>query len=351
MRFLLISFGLILLSVTVYSCEKSDDSIIDYYHELYENEHNGKTYIEVVLDDTSYVFKNSDINRMSTIENNQIEQNRCCFSGLKLNTKGQSGVVIGDTVILFNTGGSAIATSLMTGESTSFLPECTKYNPHCNVANYYSYSGKHYVYLSEWDGQHRCFVEELWYDSAAHKWNSKLRQILSLDIDDSIRGVGNMDWIIDQEHNMVYVQTYKDGTSENATGLVYLQFPLPSPRSSNEIIFKDDQIIRRIENPMIYISQDKFIYKNKMYIASGWGGNVPGKLTVINLINFSEEETYDLSFKNDEPEGIVMYKDNILLFYWGNNYSIQNKPSLFLLFNNGLVLSYPKSKIREIKFL
>ena len=128
-------------------------------------------------------------------ENVDIDKHGCHFAELKLNTTGQSGIVINDTVILFNTGGNAIATSLITGESTSFVPECISYHPHCNVANYCQKDGKHYVYLSEWDGKHRCFVEELYYNVNKNNWESRLVQILSLDIDDTVRGSGNMDWI------------------------------------------------------------------------------------------------------------------------------------------------------------
>lgn len=315
------------------------------------NINSGKQFLNIILKDTNYIFKVSDIERLSTTENVDIARNGCHFAELKLNTKGQSCIIVNDTVILFNNGANAIATSLITGECTSFVSECSSYNPHCNVANYYQKDGKHYVYLSEWGGKHRCFVEELYYNVNKNNWESRLVQILSLDIDDSVRGSGNMDWIVDQDNNMIYVQTYKDGTSENATGLVFIQFSLPSITDNRDIILKEDKIIRRIEYPMIYITQDKFIYKGKMYIASGWGGNMTRKITVIDLDSFTEDPVYDLTYRNDEPEAMDIYKDNILLFYWHSNYSIQNKHSLFIYLKNGLVLSYPQSDIKKINYI
>ena len=75
----------------------------------------------------------------------------------------------------------------------------------------------------------------------------------------------------------------------------------------------------------------------------------PVATVIIDLRNFVEVESYDLSAKNEEPEGIDMYKDNLLVFYWKKNYSIQNKESLYINFKNGMCLSYPISKIRKIQ--
>lgn len=309
-----------------------------------------KTYIEIVLGDGRYTFPIADISEITITENTSLQQNRCVFSNLGLTSSGQSGVIINDTVINFNNGATATATSMATNEVTNFSPECTNYRPHCNVANYLHWNGKHYVYLSEWDGQHRCFVEELNYDVNAKVWHSQLVQIITMSISDDIRGIDNMDWIVDQENNMLYTQTCKDGTSENATGLIYMQFPLPSLDDNRNVTITDDQIIRRVEFPMIYISQDKFIYKGNMYIASGWGAGFPGKITVIRLSDFSVVDEYDLSARNDEPEMIDMYKDNLLVFYWTANYSVQNKKSIYIHFKNGICLSYPIVNIKEFNF-
>ena len=342
----------LLLPLFSYSCEKMDDAKDDKFNfELDSYKNSGKQFLNIVLTDTNYIFKLSEIEKMSTTENVDIDRNRCHFAELKLKTTGQSGIIVNDTVILFNNGANAIATSLITGESTSFVAECNNYNPHCNVANYYQKEGKHYVYLSEWNGKHRCFVEELYYNVNKNNWESRLVQILSLDIDDDIRGYGNMDWIVDTGNNMIYTQTYKDGTSENATGLVYLQFSLPSISDNRDAVLKEDKIIRRIEYPMIYITQDKFIYKGKLYIASGTVGDIEKKITIIDLDSFTEDEVYDLSYRNDEPEAMDIYKDNIMLFYGHCNYSIQNKHSLFIYLKNGLVFSYPQSDIKGINYI
>ena len=309
-----------------------------------------KTYIEIVLRDDRYTFPIADISEITMAENTSLQQNRCVFSNLGLMSSGQSGVIINDTVINFNNGATATATSMATNDVTNFSLECTSYRPHCNVANYLQWNGKHYVYLSEWDGQHRCFVEELNYDANAKVWHSKLVQIINMSISDDIRGIDNMDWIVDQENKMLYTQTYKDGTSENATGLIFMQFPLPSLDNNRNVTITDDQIIRRVEFPMIHISQDKLIYKGNMYIASGWGGRFPGKVTVIRLSDFSVVDVYDLSARNDEPEMVEVYKDNLLVFYWTTNYSVQNKKSIYIHFKNGICLSYPIANIKELYF-
>lgn len=342
---------LILFFILPYSCEKESDENDKLNYELSSALKNGKQFLNIVLPDTSYLFKVSEIKKLSTLENKDIDHHHCVLSELSINATGQSGIVVNDTVILFNAGGNAIATSLISGESSTFLPECSKYHPHCNVASYMRNNGKHYVYLSEWDGEHRCFVEEIKYDTRQKKWESQLVQVLSTSIDDRIRGFGNMDWIVDAETETIYTQTYKDGSSTNATALVFLQFKLPSPSSEKTVVFTLESVIRRIEKPMINATQDKFIYKGKMYIASGLGDGMPGKITIFNIDSFKEEEAITLTFRNDEPEAMHMYKDNIIMFFWTRCCSIQYKRSLFIHFNNGLVFSYPQSLIRDLKYI
>ncbi len=332
------------------SCEKESNENDKLNFELSSARKNGKQLLNIVLPDTSYLFKISEIEKLSVLENKDIDNHHCVLSELPIKATGQSGIFVNDTIILFHSGGNAIATSLLTGESSSFQPECTRYHPHCNVANYHHINGKHYVYLSEWDGEHRCFVEEIMYDKIQKKWRSKLVQVLSVSIEDNIRGFGNMDWILDAETETIYTQTYKDGSSTSATALVFMQFKLPSPSSEKTVVFTLDNVIRRIEKPMIIATQDKFIYKGKMYIASGVGDGLLDRLTIFDLNSF-EEEVIALTYRNDEPEAMHIYKDNIIIFYWTRSFSIQYKPSLFIHFNNGLVFSYPQSLIRDLKYI
>lgn len=341
-----------LISVFDVSCAIYEDNQENEYEDVitdYLNDNNRKELI-LALSDTSYVFRIDDIENISYHENEDIRKGKTFFSESNFDISGQSCISFNDTIIAFNTGGKATAISMISKERVSFTPESTTFHPHCNVANHYYYKGKHYVYLSEWDGLHRCFVEELSYNELSKKWSSRLVQIISLNVDDSIRGVGNMDWIVDQDNEKLYVQTYKDGTSENATGLIYLEFPLVAPMSSKTVTFTTEMVLRRIEHPMIYITQDKEIYNNKLYVASGWGGNYPGKVTVIDLDSFNDCFVYNLGELNDEPEGLFIYKDNLMVTYWSNNYFVQNKESIFIHFNNNICLSYPLESIRMIYF-
>lgn len=342
---------LLLLNILSLSCNKDEthNENDQYNIGTLFNDNKEKHTVEFVLKDTMWMFSIEEIDNVVSNENEIVKESHCYYEKLNIDVACQSCIVINDTLIGFNNGGVASAISLITREKVDFTPKCITYQPHCNVANCYDKNGKHYVYLSEWDGKHRCFVEELSYNPTKKVWKSTIRQILSLNIGDSIRGKGNMDWIVDSDNEKVYVQTYKDGNSSNATGLIYLELPLPSIDKIGEVVLSSKDIIRRIEHPMIYITQDKEIYKGKLYIASGLNNNYPGKITVIDLRTF-DDEIYDLSCINDEPEGLTFYKNNLLLFYWTKNYNIQKKKAINIYFKNGMCLSYPIEDIVEIKF-
>lgn len=353
----MISFLLLLfINLLFFSCnnevlhfdKKNLDYNIDNIDSLFKVNKEKHT-IEFVLRDTTWTFSINDIDSVIMNKKKDVKVPQCYYDKLNIDIACQSCIIINDTLIGFKTGGAATAISLVSKEKVDFSPECITYQPHCNVANCYDKNSKHYVYLSEWDGKHRCFVEELSYNPINKVWKSTTRQILSLNMDDSIRGKGNMDWIVDSKNDKIYVQTYKDGNSKNATGLIYLELPLPALDQIGEVVLSSNDIIRRIEHPMIYITQDKEIYKGKIYIASGLNDNYPGQITAIDLETF-EDDIYDLSNIKGEPEGLAFYKNNLFLFYWATNYNIQKEKAINIYFRNGMCLSYPIEDIVDIKF-
>lgn len=87
-----------------------------------------------------------------------------------------------------------------------------------------------------------------------------------------------------------------------------------------------------------------------MFVASGWGESFPGKVTVIDLDSFKDCFEFNLGELNDEPEGLCLYKDNLMITYWGHNFFVQNKESIFIHFKNSICLSYHIESIHKIYF-
>lgn len=265
--------------------------------------------------------------------------------------KGQSTFNIGDTIFSVKKSGRTNSIVIDSSFSTVFKFEKMEIlKPHSNAVDVMDWNGEHYVYISEWDGEHRCFVERIWFNSTSKKWITSLVQILSLDIPDSIRGKGNMDWIIDKENGLIYTQTYKDGSSRTAKELVYLRFRLPEV-NDGDVTFRVTDIEKKYNRPMIYITQDKKIYKNQMFIASGAPGTKYKRMiTVFDLPELTKSREIDLSLIDEEPEGLFFYKDELMMLYKAGIYKIQEKTAIVLNFKDGRTESYALENIKSIDF-
>ena len=265
--------------------------------------------------------------------------------------RGQSAFNLGDTIFSIKNFGNALVTVLGSHKSKSFIFEgMAAKKPHSNTVDVMDWNGEHYVYISEWDGEHRCFVEHIWFNPVSKKWLTKLVQTLSLDIPDSIRGNGNMDWIIDKENGLIYTQTYKDGSSRTAKELVYLQFRLPEI-NAGDVTFRAADIDRVYNRPMIYVTQDKKIYKNQMYIVSGAPGTKYKRMiSIFDLPEMTKSKEIDLTLIDEEPEGLFFYKDKLMMQYKAGVYRIQEKPALNLYFKDGGSVSFALEDIKSINF-
>ncbi len=265
--------------------------------------------------------------------------------------KGQSAFNIGDTIFSVEKSGRTYSIAVGSSFSATFkFEKMGMLKPHSNVADVMDWNGEHYVYISEWDGEHRCFVEQIRFNPFSKKWLTKLVQTLSLDIPDSIRGKGNMDWIIDKENGLVYTQTYKDGSSRKAKELVYLRFRLPKV-NEGDVTFRTADVEKKYSRPMIYVTQDKKIYRNQMFIASGAPGTKYKRMiTVFDLPELSKSREIDLTLIDEEPEGLFFYKDELMMLYKAGIYKIQEKPTMILNFKDGRTESYALECIKSIDF-
>ena len=150
---------------------------------------------------------------------------------------------------------------------------------------------------------------------------------------DSIAGGGFRDWVVDTDNDRLYAHTYLEGTPGNdrtGTAVVLLEFALP-PLDSPTVVLQVDDILRQKRFPMIYVTQDKEVYKGKLLVLAGlrtkksenWDDS--RKLLVIDLLSMKVEKLIDMSFYFDEPEGIDIYRDKVYVTFRRGTFLLENK--------------------------
>ena len=246
----------------------------------------------------------------------------------------QASFISHEHLVCLSNDGHAIAYPLfLTEDSTCFDLASSSFQPHCNVANVRKRKGQDYIYVSEWDGHRRLFVEMVKRDRLTATWDARMVQTITTDIPDSIAGGGFRDWVVDTDNDRLYAHTYLEGTPGNdrtGTAVVLLEFALP-PLDSPTVVLQVDDILRQKRFPMIYVTQDKEIYKGKLLVLAGlrtkksenWDDS--RKLLVIDLLSMKVEKLIDMSFYFDEPEGIDIYRDKVYVTFRRGTFLLENK--------------------------
>lgn len=234
----------------------------------------------------------------------------------------QAAFVHSNHIITLSNGGHATAYKLQDGSGKfEFSLGSADMKPHCNSAD----CNNGCIYVSEWNNGRRCFVEKISHHNKI--WNSKVVQEISFDIDEDIAGTGYTDWVPDFKNKKIYSLTYVGGGARSdygCTGIILLEFPLPSVSKGKRVVFTSSDILRRAELPAIRFTQDKKIRDGKLFILAGVTTKKLLKqpfreqerqLVVIDLESFSIKNVYPLGFYNHEPEGIVFWKKKTVLTF------------------------------------
>ena len=239
----------------------------------------------------------------------------------------QGAFVTDGYYVTLNIGAHAKAFNLGTGElEASFDFASAAYNPHCNVVDINRFRGRDYVYISEWNGDRRFFVEELRHKG--RKWSGKLVQTISADlVPDAVKGEGYMDWVADYQNRKLYSVAYKTGGYRHDVhgnnSLVLVEYPLPDPKKGNVVLSEKD-VLRRTEFPVYLGTQDKQVKDGKMYILCGLRTksgirdlmyNNLRVIAVVDLESFTLEKEIRLDDYPLEPEGIDFIGDDMYIHY------------------------------------
>lgn len=235
------------------------------------------------------------------------------------NRTAQGMAIYGDYAYLFNDGGLCRKLNLKTGKiDGEFMLQCAAKNTHVNSAcfskQYISDSHIPALYVTEFYGKRRCFVEVI------HNRTSKLVQTIELR---NLQGKNPFvrEWIVDSKEGMLYAVIREDNQNDRN---VIKKFQLPQLIDGKEIVLTDEQVLDEFSVRFVNGLQGGKIKGRYMYIATGFtplhgeGKYFDREIKVIDLKKKKLVRSIDLSKVTvNEPEDIDFYKGNCLLFAGG----------------------------------
>lgn len=235
------------------------------------------------------------------------------------NRTAQGMAIYGDYAYLFNDGGLCRKLNLKTEKiDGEFMLQCAAKNTHVNSAcfskQYISDSHIPALYVTEFYGKRRCFVEVI------HNRTSKLVQTIELR---NLQGKNPFvrEWIVDSKEGMLYAVIREDNQNDRN---VIKKFQLPQLIDGKEIVLTDEQVLDEFSVRFVNGLQGGKIKGRYMYIATGFtplhgeGKYFDREIKVIDLKKKKLVRSIDLSKVTvNEPEDIDFYKGNCLLFAGG----------------------------------
>lgn len=235
------------------------------------------------------------------------------------NRTAQGMAIYGDYAYLFNDGGLCRKLNLKTEKiDGEFMLQCAAKNTHVNSAcfskQYISDSHIPALYVTEFYGKRRCFVEVI------HNRTSKLVQTIELR---NLQGKNPFvrEWIVDSKEGTLYAVIREDNQNDRN---VIKKFQLPQLIDGKEIVLTDEQVLDEFTVRFVNGLQGGKIKGRYMYIATGFtplhgeGKYFDREIKVIDLKKKKLVRSIDLSKVTvNEPEDIDFYKGNCLLFAGG----------------------------------
>lgn len=176
------------------------------------------------------------------------------------------------------------------------------------------------LFVSAWDGGRQVFVYDIYWEDA--QYGSRLVQVIDpVRLNPGYAGRGQMDWVVDTDHDMLFSIAYGLADSpyiyeDNNTHIC--QFKLPAIGAETVIYLEDTDIIDHFVLPVMTVFQDKCYCDGHIYVVAGISGRenlYPPRLFDIDIKSRSLEEKR-LSITG-EPEGFCFYQG----VWWLNMYS------------------------------
>ena len=235
------------------------------------------------------------------------------------NRSAQGMAIFGDYAYVFNDGGLCRMLNLRTEKiDGEFMLQCASKDTHVNSACFsQQYIGDNPIpalYITEFYGKRRCFVEVI------HNGISKLVQTIELKNQQG-RNPFVREWIVDNKEGMLYAVIREVNQNDRN---VIRKFHLPKLIDGKEIVLTDEQVLDEFSVRFVNGLQGGKIKGRYMYIATGFtplhgeGKYFDREIKVIDLKKKKLVRSIDLSKVTvNEPEDIDFYKGNCLLFAGG----------------------------------
>ena len=234
------------------------------------------------------------------------------------NRSAQGMAIFGDYAYVFNDGGLCRKLNLKTEKiDGEFMLQCAAKNTHVNSACFsQQYIGDNPIpalYITEFYGKRRCFVEMI------DNGTSKLVQTIELKNQQG-RNPFVREWIVDNKEGMLYA-VIRESNREDVN--VIKKFTLP-PLGNATVLLTDKDVVDEFMVNFVNGLQGGKIKGRYMYIATGFtplhgeGKYFDREIKVIDLKKKKLVRNIDLSKVTvNEPEDIDFYKGNCLLFAGG----------------------------------
>lgn len=235
------------------------------------------------------------------------------------NRSAQGMAIYANYAYLFNDGGLCRRLNLKTGDvDCEFFLESADKNTHVNCAcfSHCFVSGGDIpaLYITEFYGQRRCFVELI------NDKTSKLIQTIEY-VNEAGENPFVREWIVDSEKQMLYAVIREDNRQKVN---VIKKFLLPRLEEGSTVVLKDVDILDEFSVSFMNGLQGGKIQGRYMYLVTGFsalqgdGEYYDRKIIVIDLKNKKLVKNIDLNkVTMNEPEDIDFYKGRCLLFAAG----------------------------------
>ena len=245
--------------------------------------------------------------------------------GLYKGRSAQGMAISGDFAYLFNDGGLCRVLNLETEKiDYEFMLECAAKETHVNCACFSKvYIGESSIpalYVTEFYGKRRCFVEVI------QNGTSRLVQTIELRNQQG-KNPFVREWIVDNNEGMLYAIIREANQSEEN---VIRKFHLP-PLNNANVILTDKDIVDEFTVNFVNGLQGGKIKGRYMYVVTGFtplhgeGKYYDREIKVIDLYKKKLVRSIDLSKVTiNEPQDIDFYKGDCLLFagYTGGIYKV-----------------------------
>lgn len=249
------------------------------------------------------------------------------------NKSAQGMAIWGDNAYLMNDGGHCRVYDLKKSVVTKeFMLASASPNCHVNNACFGNYLFKDNdipaIYITEYKGKHRCFVENITADGTSH-----LIQTIGYSKNDV--PVFVLNWCVDAENKFIYaiINTRKDIKKANGVVNSILRFRLPDLNEPN-ILFTEKDVLDRFDVSFPNGIQGAKIKNGHLFIVTGlqetskYRFDSERAIIVIDLKRKKIDRKIDLTcITMNEPEDMDFYKNDILLYcgQTGGIYKVTDK--------------------------